>query len=90
MNIKQMAEERRSRKQSEPAPAGTQRGKCLGVYSISSRKVARVLLASGLVVTAYLTVNAPEPAVNSNVLVSAPVPCPDQPANGGGCGLIAE
>jgi hypothetical protein len=89
LNIKQMAEERRNRRQAAPAPAGTQRGRILGIYSISSRKVARVLLASGLVVTAYLTVNAPEPAVNADVLVSAPVPCPDQPANGG-CGLIAE
>jgi hypothetical protein len=45
--------------------------------------VARILLASGFVVTAYLTAGAPAPAVDSDVLVSAAVPCPDQPASGG-------
>lgn len=86
--IRQLSEERRNRKQSipelPPGQAGEEWGKCIGVHEVSrTRRVARILLASGFVVTAYLTAGAPAPAVDSDVLVSAAVPCPDQPASGG-------
>jgi ribosomal protein S12 len=79
--IRQMAEERRNRTQTVPTAAGEQRGKCVGVYEVNRtstvRKVARVLLASGFVVTAYLGVSAAVPEVGSDVVVAG--------AQGGDC-----
>lgn len=89
--IRQMAEERRNRKESAlPTRLGEQWGKCVGVHETGrdsrSRKVVRVLLASGFVVTAYLAANTPVPAVDANVLVAS-AQCRDQPAGGGECRL---
>jgi ribosomal protein S12 len=74
-----MAEERRNRKQMPSPQTGQQWGKCVGVYEVGRgarvRKIARVLLASGFVVTAYLSA-APAPAVESDVLVAVAM---DQP-----------
>lgn len=67
-----LAEERRHRKETAPeAPAGRQWGTCVGVHEGGDRrrKVARVLLASGMVITAYLPLNAVAPAVDAPVLV---------------------
>jgi ribosomal protein S12 len=73
--IRQMAEERRNRTQTPPTRAGEHRGKCVGVYELNRtskvRTVARVLLASGFVVTAYLGVAAAVPEVGSDVVVAA-------------------
>jgi ribosomal protein S12 len=72
--IRQMAEERRNRTQTSPTRAGEHRGKCVGVYELNRtskvRKVARVLLASGFVVTAYLGASAAVPEVGSDVVVA--------------------
>lgn len=72
--IRQMAEERRNRTQTPPAREGEHRGKCVGVYELNRtskvRTVARVLLASGFVVTAYLGVSAAVPEVGSDVVVA--------------------
>jgi ribosomal protein S12 len=70
--LERMAEERRRRRETAPeAPAGQQWGTCVSVRETGDRRrrIARVLLASGLVVTAYLPVNALAPAVDSPVLV---------------------
>ncbi|RSM90667.1 hypothetical protein DMH04_04180 [Kibdelosporangium aridum] len=76
--IRQIAEERRNRTQPPAARLGEQRGKCVGVYEVSGlRKVARVLLASGFVVTAYLGASAAIPEVGSDVVVAG--------AQGGDC-----
>ncbi|MEV7045585.1 hypothetical protein [Amycolatopsis sp. NPDC051061] len=70
--LERMAEERRRRKESTPeAAAGQQWGTCVGVHEVGDRrrKVARVLLASGMVITAYLPLNAIAPVVDAPVLV---------------------
>ncbi|WP_372665393.1 hypothetical protein [Amycolatopsis kentuckyensis] len=70
--LERMAEERRRRQGTTPeAPAGQQWGTCLSVRESGDRrrKIARVLLASGLVVTAYLPLTAIAPAVDAPVLV---------------------
>ena len=70
--LERMAEERRLRQENNPeAPAGQQWGTCVSVQAAGDRRrrIARVLLASGLVVTAYLPLNAATPAVDSPVLV---------------------
>jgi ribosomal protein S12 len=70
--LERMAEERRRRQGNAPeAPAGQQWGTCVSVRESGDRrrKIARVLLASGLVVTAYLPLNAIAPAVDAPVLV---------------------
>ncbi|MGK3201809.1 hypothetical protein [Amycolatopsis sp. MEPSY49] len=70
--LERMAEERRRRQGTTPeAPAGQQWGTCVSVREAGDRrrKIARVLLASGLVVTAYLPLNAVAPAVDAPVLV---------------------
>jgi ribosomal protein S12 len=70
--LERMAEERRRRKESSPeAAAGQQWGTCVGVHEVGDRrrKVARVLLASGMVITAYLPLNAIAPVVDAPVLV---------------------
>jgi hypothetical protein len=87
-----MAEERRNRRESAaPTQLGEQWGKCIGVHELGrdsrARKVVRVLLASGFVVTAYLAANSPAPAIDSNVLV-ANAQCRDQPSGPPGCSLI--
>ncbi|MEC3981931.1 hypothetical protein [Amycolatopsis sp. H20-H5] len=79
--IKQLAEERRLRSrtapQTPPTQAGEQWGTCVGVYDMDGgnassrvRKVARVLLASGFVVTAYFAANSQAPVVDAPVLVA--------------------
>jgi hypothetical protein len=72
--IKQLADDRRDRGESAPAPAGSQWGVCKGVYEVGrgnrSRLIARVLLASGLAVTAYLPAGMAAPAIDSTVQVS--------------------
>ncbi|MFJ1759823.1 hypothetical protein ACIOD2_05860 [Amycolatopsis sp. NPDC088138] len=69
--LERMAEERRLRRESTPeAPAGQQWGTCVSVQGGDRRRrFARVLLASGLVVTAYLPLNVAAPAVDAPVLV---------------------
>jgi len=70
--LERMAEERRLRQENTPeAPAGQQWGTCVSVQAAGDRRrrIARVLLASGLVVTAYLPLNVAAPAVDSPVLV---------------------
>jgi ribosomal protein S12 len=72
--LERMAEDRRRRRETAPeAPAGPgeQWGTCVGVHEVGDRrrKVARVLLASGMVITAYLPLNAIAPAIESPVLV---------------------
>jgi ribosomal protein S12 len=70
--LERMAEERRSRRETAPeAPAGQQWGTCVGVHEVGDRrrKMARVLLASGMVITAYLPLNAAAPAIDAPVLV---------------------
>ncbi|MDT7805438.1 MAG: hypothetical protein QOI78_8871 [Actinomycetota bacterium] len=70
--LERMAEERRLRQESTPeAPAGQQWGKCVSVQAAGDRRrrIARVLLASGLVITAYLPLNVAVPAVDAPVLV---------------------
>jgi ribosomal protein S12 len=70
--LERMAEERRLRQENTPeAPAGQQWGTCVSVQAGGDRRrrIARVLLASGLVVTAYLPLNVSAPAVDSPVLV---------------------
>ncbi|WIY00134.1 hypothetical protein QRX60_39745 [Amycolatopsis mongoliensis] len=70
--LERMAEERRRRKETAPeAPAGQQWGTCVGVHEVGDRrrKMARVLLASGMVITAYLPLTAVAPAVDAPVLV---------------------
>ncbi|SFW81114.1 hypothetical protein SAMN04489730_5120 [Amycolatopsis australiensis] len=70
--LERMAEERRRRRETTPeAPAGRQWGTCVGIHDVGDRrrKVARVLLASGLVITAYLPLDAVVPSVDSPVLV---------------------
>jgi len=71
-NLERMAEERRRRQETTPAaPAGQQWGKCVSVQEAGDRrrKIARVLLASGLVVTAYLPLSVVAPAIDAPVLV---------------------
>ena len=70
--LERMAEERRRRQGNTPeAPAGRQWGTCVSVRESGDRrrKIARVLLASGLVVTAYLPLTAVAPAIDAPVLV---------------------
>lgn len=70
--LERMAEERRSRQGNTPAvPAGQQWGTCVSVTEAGGRRrrIARVLLASGMVITAYLPAGALAPAVDSPVLV---------------------
>jgi hypothetical protein len=71
-----MAEERRLRRESapqDPAGPGREWGTCVGVHEVGRdrrrRTVTRVLLASGMVITAYLPLNAVAPAVDAPVLV---------------------
>ncbi|MCE7004344.1 hypothetical protein LWC34_16085 [Kibdelosporangium philippinense] len=72
-----MAEERRNNPQPRNRP-GEHSGKCVGVYEIGLRKVARILLASGFVVTAYLGVSAVIPEIGSDVVVAGAL-SPDEP-----------
>jgi ribosomal protein S12 len=96
--LERMAEERRLRQENTTeAPAGQQWGKCVSVQAPGDRRrrFARVLLASGLVVTAYLPLNVASPAVDSPVLVqtraigdqpvgdSVVAAVSDQPSHGG-------
>lgn len=70
--LERMAEERRLRQETTPsAPAGQQWGTCVSVRGTDDRRrrVARVLLASGMVITAYLPLGAVAPVVDSSVLV---------------------
>jgi ribosomal protein S12 len=76
--LERMAEERRLRGQvaQPPAAAGEQWATCVGVHEVDRHKpagrrrtIARVLLASGMVITAYLPANTLAPAVDSSVLV---------------------
>ncbi|WP_155549784.1 hypothetical protein [Amycolatopsis camponoti] len=70
--LERMAEERRLRRENaQEAPAGQQWGTCVGVHEVGDRrrKIARVLLASGMVITAYLPLNATAPAVDAPALV---------------------
>ncbi|WP_328454629.1 hypothetical protein [Amycolatopsis sp. NBC_00438] len=70
--LERMAEERRLRREHTPeAPAGQQWGTCVSVQATGDRRrrFARVLLASGLVITAYLPLNVAAPAVDAPVLV---------------------
>jgi hypothetical protein len=71
--LERMAEERRRRQGTTPeAPAGQQWGTCVGVHEVGRdrrRTIARVLLASGMVITAYLPLNAVAPAVDTPALV---------------------
>ncbi len=70
--LERMAEERRRRQGSTPdAPAGRQWGTCVSVRETGDRRrrVARVLLASGLVITAYLPLSVVTPAIDAPVLV---------------------
>ncbi|MCR6482007.1 hypothetical protein M8542_04185 [Amycolatopsis sp. OK19-0408] len=70
--LERMAEERRLRQETAPqAPAGQQWGTCVSVRGAGERRrrVARVLLASGMVITAYLPLGAVVPAVDAPVLV---------------------
>jgi ribosomal protein S12 len=70
--LERMAEERRRRQENTPqAPAGQQWGTCVGVHEVGDRRrrIARVLLASGMVVTAYLPLSVVAPAIDAPVLV---------------------
>jgi ribosomal protein S12 len=76
--LERMAEERRLRGATAqpPAAAGEQWATCVGVHEVDRHKpagrrrtIARVLLASGMVITAYLPANSVAPAVDAPVLV---------------------
>jgi hypothetical protein len=70
--LERMAEERRRRQGAAPeAAAGQQWGTCVSVQEAGGRRrrIARVLLASGMVITAYLPLGVVAPAVDSPVLV---------------------
>ena len=70
--LERMAEDRRRRQGATPeAPAGQQWGTCVSVREVGDRRrrIARVLLASGMVITAYLPAGVLAPAVASPVLV---------------------
>jgi hypothetical protein len=71
--MERLAAQRRQRKDTRPAaPDGHEWGTCQSVHRTGrsrARTVVRVLLASGFVVTAYLTPGLVAPAVNAPVLV---------------------
>ncbi|HEY0449467.1 hypothetical protein [Actinophytocola sp.] len=81
--IGKLAAQRRQRKGTSPAaPDGFEWGTCQSVHEVGrsrARTIARVLLASGFVVTAYLAPGVVAPAIDSPVLVSSPAD-PNQPS----------
>ncbi|MEV6648623.1 hypothetical protein [Amycolatopsis sp. NPDC051371] len=82
--LERLAEERRRRQGNTPeAPAGQQWGTCVSVRDSGDRrrKIARVLLASGLVVTAYLPLSVVAPAIDSPVLVQTKAIGDSEPPN---------
>lgn len=71
--MEKLAAGRRARRGADrPAPEGHEWGTCQSVHQVGrsrTRTVARVLLASGFVVTAYLAPGLATPSVDAPVLV---------------------
>lgn len=70
--LSRVAAERRQARSERPAPQGHEWGVCQSVHRVGgsrARTVAKVLLAGGFVITAYLAPGLAAPAENQDVLV---------------------
>lgn len=70
--MEKLVAQRRESRSGRETPDGHEWGTCQSVHEVGRsrrRTVARVLLASGFVVTAYLAPGLAAPAVNSPVLI---------------------